>query len=167
MTTKRAKALRIVLAIAGLLLLVGGCSAANAATKTEYVCVGNAVECAVDVSAEWVTPMKFVAGIGGPLLLLAALLIRSPEEERKEKASIEAYVQRGRDVINAVRERDGGKCQECGAPDGTDVVYRSFPVPDIRSPQRYNPDLMVLLCKTHRDHTTPLARGFLNVPLGG
>ncbi|NCT90375.1 hypothetical protein GXB85_05340 [Cellulomonas sp. APG4] len=167
MTTKQAKVLRIVLAIAGLLLLAGGCSAANAATEIEYVCVGGAFECAVDRSPGWVTPMKFIAGFGGPLLLLAALFTRSPEEERKERENTEAYVQRGRDVINAVRERDGGKCQECGASDGTDVVYRSSPVPDIRNPQRYNPRLMVLLCKTHRDHTTPLARNVLGVPVGG
>lgn len=104
-------------------------------------------------------------GIGGPLLLLAALLTRSPAEERKQKADVEACVQRGRDVINAVRERDGGKCQECGASAGTDVVYRSYSVPQLRDPERYNRDLMVLLCKEHRG-VHPLARVALNVPIG-
>jgi hypothetical protein len=167
MTTKQAKALRIVFAAAGLLLLVGGCSAANAATEIEYICLGSAFECAVDVSPGWVTPMKFIAGIGGPLLLFLALITRSPEEERKQKADMEAYVQRGRDVINKVRERDGGRCVECGASDGTDVVYRSVPVPDARSRERYNADLMMVVCRTHMTRSTPLARNVLGVPVGG
>ncbi|WP_024286602.1 hypothetical protein [Cellulomonas sp. KRMCY2] len=166
MTTKQAKALRITLAIAGLLLLLGGCSVGFAATETEYVCVGSAFECAVDTSPGWVTPLKFVSAIGGPLLLVAALITRSPEEERKQRVDIEAYVQRGRDVINSVRERDGGKCRECGVSDGTDVVYRSAPVPDIRNPERYNPDLMLLLCREHRG-VLPMPRGVLSVPTGG
>ena len=166
MTTNQAKALRITFAIAGLLLLLGGCSVGFAATEIEYVCLGSDFECAVETSPSWVTPLKFVSAVGGPLLLVAALITRSPEEEKKQKADIEAYVQRGRDVINTVRERDEGKCRECGASDGTDVVYRSVPVPDIRNPGRYNPDVMVLLCREHRG-ILPMARGVLNVPTGG
>ena len=166
MTTSQAKLLRIVLAAAGLLLLVGGCSIANAGTEVEYVCVGNVFECGVDVSPGWVTPLKFISGIGGPFLLLLALLTRSPQEQATEKANLDAYVQRGRDVIATVRERDGGECKECGATDGTDVVYRSMQVPAVRDPQRYNPDLMMVVCKVHRTGL-PVARGVLGVPVGG
>lgn len=166
LTTVQAKWLRWLLGLGGIALLFGGVASCQAATETTYVCLGSSFECAVTQTPGWATALGWLGALGGPLLLFSALLTRSPQEERREKASIEAYVQRGRDVISTVRERDGGACQECGATDGTDVVYRTTQVPSIRDQARYDPKRMILLCKTHRVGL-PLARGVLNVPIGG
>lgn len=166
MTTSEARTLRIVIAGLGLLLLFGGCGASISARETQYVCVGRDFDCAVDVSPSWVWPLGVLSGVGGPALLLVALKITSKDEDEAEKAAIADYVRKGRDVISAVRERDGGACREFGAMDGSDVVYRTSSVPAVRDPLRYDPSQMIVACPVHQ-RGLPLARLVLNVPIGG
>lgn len=165
LTTQRAKRLRRLYGVVGIVVLVGGTLSCNIATTTDYVCIGSALRCAVTSTPGWATALGWASVLIGPVLILFALTTHSPDETRKQAADVQAYIQRGRDAIRAARERDGGACQECGATDGTDVVYRSTAVPPVTDPARYDIDRMIVVCKVHRSGL-PLARGVLNVPIG-
>ncbi len=164
-STALAKALRWILGIGGLILLIGGPASCQAATTQETICVGPVTECIVAETPDWGLPVA-IAGIGvGITMLLGALFVRSPAEERRDRELVDTHYAKVRAVVDAVRKRDGGVCHECGASDGTEVVYRTTTPPPPRDPRRFSSSEMWLACAVHAKGL-PSVRGALGLPPG-
>lgn len=144
--------------IIGPLLILGGLGGCQATEVDRWACLGSWVEC----DASYIPTHGWIIGISGCALgfalLALAMSYKTPTEQRENADNRRQELETGVRVIRETRERDNGKCRECGTSETTGVFFASRVSP--AGAAREDVSQMVVLCNLHAGWREPVYQSY-------